>query len=84
MNTQKVALTMPKELVAIIDDISKKQGVSRSRFISSILYEKIVAEKKKMLKDAYDSVFSEEFIQNEQLDTTTWFERSGNKEGQEW
>lgn len=75
---------MPKELVAIIDDISKKRGISRSRCISSILYEKIVEEKKKMLKEAYDTVFSDESIQIEQRDASMWFERTGNDGGQEW
>jgi len=34
MHTQKVAITIPKELEAMIDDISKKRGLSRSKFIS--------------------------------------------------
>lgn len=37
MNTQEVAITIPKELVAMVDDISKKRGLSRSKFISTIV-----------------------------------------------
>ncbi len=45
MHTQKVAITLPVNLVKIIDDISKMSGVSRSKFISGILYEKVLEEK---------------------------------------
>ena len=84
MNTQKVAITMPKKLVSIIDSISKTNGVSRSKFISTVLYEKVLAEKKISIKKAYDDVFSDESIQKEQLETAKWFENAENKEGQEW
>ena len=47
MHTQKIAITMPKDLVATINEISKKKGLSRSKFISAVLKEKIISEKKK-------------------------------------
>lgn len=84
MNTQKVAITMPAELVAIIDDISKQKGMSRSKFISTVLREKVLNEKEKQLKDAYNRVFSDEAIRKEQLETASWLEGAGSKEGQEW
>jgi metal-responsive CopG/Arc/MetJ family transcriptional regulator len=84
MNTQKVAITMPTDLVAIIDDISKQKGTSRSKYISTVLREKIINEKEKQIKDAYNRVFSDELIRTEQLETASWFERTGSKEGQEW
>ena len=84
MNTQKVAITMPKELVKIIDDISKKNRISRSKFISTVLYERVVDENKKKLKNAYDRVFSDSSICKEQLDTAKWFSNLDVGEGQEW
>jgi metal-responsive CopG/Arc/MetJ family transcriptional regulator len=84
MNTQKVAITMPGKLVAIIDDMSKKLGMSRSAYISTVLREKVLGEKDRELKAAYDSVFSDEFIRKEQLESTMWFEGVGSKEGQRW
>ena len=84
MNTQKVAITIPVELLTTIDDMSKKKGVSRSRFISNILREKVLDEKEKQIKASYDRVFSDELILREQIETATWLEGSGNKEGQEW
>jgi len=50
----------------------------------SAINEKISEEKKRILKDAYDSVFSDESVCKEQLDTAVWFEGSGNKEGEKW
>jgi metal-responsive CopG/Arc/MetJ family transcriptional regulator len=84
MSTQKVAITMPTELVAIIDDISRQKGMSRSRFISNILKDKILNEKEKQMKAAYNRVFSDALILKEQLETASWFEGTGNKKGQEW
>ena len=84
MATQKVAITMPTELVAIIDDISGQKGMSRSRFISNIIEKKILKEKEIQIRTAYNRVFSDALILKEQLDTSDWFEGTGSKEGQEW
>ena len=84
MNTQKVAITIPMNLVNIIDTISKQRGLSRSKFISIVLEERIAEEKKRSIKEAYDRIFSDESVCNEQLQTAVWFEGSENTEGQEW
>ena len=84
MNTQKVAITVPIDLLSIIDDISKQKGMSRSRFISTILREKVVQEKEKRIKTEYNRVFSDELILKEQIETASWLEGTGSKEGQEW
>ena len=84
MNTQKIAISVPADLVAMIDIISKQKGMSRSRFISTVLHEKILNEKEKQIKEAYNRIFSDESIKKEQLETSLWLEGTGNKEGLEW
>jgi hypothetical protein len=84
MHTQKIAITIPKDLVAVIDEISRLKGVSRSGFISAVLKEKISAEKEKQVKNEYDRIFSDEAIREEQLEWIRWFEQTGSREGQEW
>jgi metal-responsive CopG/Arc/MetJ family transcriptional regulator len=84
MNTQKIAISMPADLVAMIDIISKQKGMSRSRFISTVLHEKVLNEKERRIKEAYNRVFSDDSIKKEQLETTLWFDGTGNKEGLEW
>ena len=84
MNTQKVAITMPKDLIAVVDTISKEKGISRSKFISSVIREKIMKEKDRNLKEAYDRVFSDDAVRKEQLDTVNWFLKADSNEGQEW
>jgi metal-responsive CopG/Arc/MetJ family transcriptional regulator len=84
MHTQKVAITIPKELVTMIDDISKKRGLSRSKFISNILRDKLMSERNQQIKDAYDNTFSDESIRKEQHSCTRWFEGLGSDQGQEW
>ena len=84
MNTQKVAITVPKDLIAIIDEISRLKGISRSKFISEVLSEKIRDEKDRQLREAYDRVFSDDAIRKEQIDTAEHSEGSGKDEGQRW
>lgn len=84
MNTQKVAITIPAELVSMIDDISQQRGMSRSKYISTVLRENVLNEKEKQLKEAYDRVFSDETICDDQLEMASWFEGAGIKAGQEW
>lgn len=84
MNTQKVAISMREDLIKDIDLISKKKGLSRSRYIASALSAKVADEKRELLKQAYDRVFSDEKIQREQRDTAEWFEGAGSEGGQEW
>ena len=84
MNTQKVAITVPIDLLTIIDDISKQEGMSRSRYISTILREKVLHEKGKRIKATYNRVFSDELILKEQIETASWLEGTGSKKGQEW
>jgi metal-responsive CopG/Arc/MetJ family transcriptional regulator len=84
MNVQKVAISLPFELLANIDNIRKRKGLSRSKYISSLLSEKISAEKNKEIKRAYDAVFSDEKIRKEQLVTARFYEGAGYDEGGEW
>ena len=84
MNTQKVAITMPIDLLRTIDNISKQRGISRSKYISIILREKILDEKERQIKASYNRVFSDELILREQVETASWLEGAGSKEGQEW
>ena len=84
MNTQKVAITVPKNLIVMVDKISRLKGMSRSKFISELLREKVRDETDRQLREAYNRVFSDDSIKKEQLDTAEWFEGSGNNEGQGW
>jgi metal-responsive CopG/Arc/MetJ family transcriptional regulator len=84
VNTQKVATTIPTDLVIMIDDISKQMGLSRSKYISTILREKILSEKERQIKDSFNRVFSDDAIKNEQLQTAIWFDGTGSHGGQEW
>ena len=84
MNTQKIAITVPSDLLDIIDEISTRRSISRSKFISLLLREKLQEERNRHLKNEYDRVFSDKAISDEQLKTTMWFDGTGSKEGQEW
>ena len=84
MHTQKVAITIPADLVIMIDDISRQMGLSRSKYISTVLREKVLSEKERQIKDSYNRVFSDDSIKKEQLHSTKWFDGAGNQGGQEW
>ncbi len=84
MNTQKVSLTISKELIGLIDSISKDLGISRSKYVSLALKEKIQEDQEKKIKESYDAVFSDESIRSEQIETAKWFDGQGSNKGQEW
>ena len=84
LNTQKVAITVPKNIIIMIDRISKSKGISRSKLISSMLEQKLSEEKYAYLKNAYDRVFDDDSIKEEQRSTSMWLEFQGNEGGQEW
>lgn len=67
MNTQKIAITIPKKLLQLIDSFSRQQGLSRSRYISTLLQQKLEDEKRRLIKDAYDRVFSDRTVRQEQV-----------------
>jgi metal-responsive CopG/Arc/MetJ family transcriptional regulator len=84
MNTEKIAISMPSDMVSIIDRIRTKRGVSRSKFIALLLREKIMDEQEREIREAYDRVFSDPAIAKEQLDTAALLNGTGKDEGQEW
>jgi hypothetical protein len=84
MHTQKVAITVPKNLLIMIDRISEAKGLSRSKLISSMLKRQLMEEKAAYLKNAYDTVFKDDSIREEQRLAAKWFENTGNEGGQEW
>ena len=67
VNTKKVAMTIPGDLLREIDELSRQRGISRSRLISELLREKLVDEQNHSLRCAYDEVFSDESICQEQV-----------------
>jgi len=84
MNTQKIAITVPSELLDIIDKTTAQRSISRSKFISLVLREKLQEERSRHLKSEYDRVFSDKAICDEQLKTAVWLDGAGSKEGQAW
>ena len=84
MNTQKIAIILPSDLLNIIDQTTERRRISRSKYISMLLREKLVEEKNLQLKDQYDKVFSDPAICDEQLKTAMWLDGAGSQEGQEW
>ena len=84
MNAQKIAITIPADLLKIIDASSRRQKVSRSRLISRMLAEKIKEQQALALKQAYDEVFADAEIRREQLETAADFDSVGGVKGQRW
>jgi metal-responsive CopG/Arc/MetJ family transcriptional regulator len=84
MNTQKIAITVPSDLLEMIDKKTESRSMSRSKFISLLLREKLLEERNRQLKDEYDRVFSDSTICDEQFKTAMWLDGAGSRKGQEW
>jgi metal-responsive CopG/Arc/MetJ family transcriptional regulator len=72
MPTQKIAITVPDDLIGLIDQVSQSRGVSRSSYISTVLREKLADEQARRLKDAYNRVFDDEDLRREQIAAASW------------
>jgi len=72
MNTRKVAITIPMDLLSKIDTISRRLGLSRSKYISTLLQEKLSEVIESQLKESYDRVFSDDAVKKEQVEPTEW------------
>ena len=84
MHTKKVSLTIAEDIIALIDSVSRDMGISRSKYVSLVLRERLKEEKEREIQQAYDDVFSDDEISREQLETSKWFEGLENRKGQEW
>ena len=67
MKTQKVAITIPIKILSLIDKVSRKMGLSRSKYISILLEEKLSEVMENQLKEAYDRVFADDAVRKEQI-----------------
>ncbi|MEK6737209.1 MAG: hypothetical protein AABY74_00910, partial [Planctomycetota bacterium] len=76
--------TVPSDLLDIIDKTTEQRSMSRSKFISLLLRERLLEERDRQLKDQYDKVFSDSAICDEQLKTAKWLDGASSQEGQEW
>jgi len=72
MPTQKIAITVPENLVDLVDQASRARGVSRSSYISEVLREKLAKEKDRLLREAYNRVFADEDLRRQQIDAAHW------------
>jgi metal-responsive CopG/Arc/MetJ family transcriptional regulator len=57
MRTERITISIPSDLVSMIDDIRIRRGASRSKFITLLLREKIMDEQAREIREAYDRVF---------------------------
>ncbi|MFA6010857.1 MAG: hypothetical protein WC799_12805 [Desulfobacteraceae bacterium] len=73
MDTVRVTITIAKDLVTTIDQLSRQAQLSRSKYITNVLREKISQENEIMIKGKYNQVFSDDRIRKEQLDMLKWF-----------
>lgn len=72
MPTQKIAITVPIDLIEMIDQASRALGLSRSRYISTVLREKLLHEQQRRLRDAYNRIFDDEDLRREQIEAACW------------
>ena len=84
MTTVKVAITMPKELVQEVDAARKIETISRSGYITRLVQKAVRVEKQASLKAAYNKIFSDPEILEEQKNTTALLDNTDNDKGQGW
>lgn len=67
-----------------VDAARKTETISRSGYITRLVQKAIRVEKQARLKAAYDKIFSDPEIAEEQKNSTALFDNADNDKGQKW
>ena len=84
MNTVKVAITVPKSVLQIVDRYASQKKVSRSKFISRTLDVSMKILLEREVARSYDEVFEDEDVRSEQRDFTEMFIQNAKEIEKAW
>lgn len=84
MAVHKFAISIPEDVMKRIDRAAARRGVTRSRFISSVLAVAAAAHRDAEIAERVNRLFSDPEIREEQARTARDFGRSRTGAGWEW
>jgi hypothetical protein len=82
MTVAKFAISVPEETMARVDRAAKRLGMTRSRYIATVLARVAQRERDADVSRRIDSALAD--IHSQELDTVRHFARARRNEGTEW
>ena len=73
-NEMRISISIPDRLLREVDRLAQKAGLSRSRFISKGLEALLRRQARLRLSEAFDAVFSDESVREEQVEEADLFD----------
>lgn len=84
MAVHKFAISVPEDVMRRIDRAAARRGITRSRFISSVLAIAARAQRDAELAERVNRVFADTGLAREQRDAARAFSKRLPAEGWEW
>ncbi len=85
MAARKFAISMPAEVMKLIDGAAADRGITRSRFIADVLRKAAQARSDAAITRQLNAVFADdESVDREQRSTARALQRAGTTRGTEW
>jgi len=78
MSSAKVAITVPKDVLAAVDAVARERGDSRSGFICRVLRAALRARRDAEITHRLDELFRKEEVSGEQLRLTREMDSAGS------
>ncbi len=82
MGTTKFAISVPSETMSQVDRAAKRLGMTRSRYISTVLARVAQRERDAAISRRVDQVLAE--LDSQDLDAVTHLRKAGRAQGTEW
>lgn len=84
MGVHKFAISIPQDVMKRLDRAAARRGVTRSRFISSVLAVAATAQRDAEFAERVNLLFEDPEFAQEQIRTAPDFGRSRSNAGWEW
>ena len=84
MPSRKIAISMPEEVLAAVDELARRAGLPRSTFIANVLKHVAARKRDDDIRAAVDEVFGHPGLRDEQRSTAEAFRRAGPWAETQW
>lgn len=84
MPVKKIAISVPEDVVRVVDRVAAERGLTRSRFISNVLREVARARSDAEITRRIDRLLSDSALALEQVAEAEALGRAGGGAGLEW
>ena len=84
MTVKKLAISLPEDVLALVDDSAKRKGMTRSGFIAAVLRQVAGARRDADVTRRLNALFADEAVALESVESAAQLLAARRTEGTEW